>query len=72
MENNIQGVVNLEFVIDNTCTITDIKVVKGLGYGLDEIAIKMIEELEKQLKIEHRTWCTTSSTVKLPILFRLK
>lgn len=38
--NKIQGVVKLSAVFRNDGTVSDIKVVRGLGYGLDEEAIK--------------------------------
>lgn len=71
LDQNIQREVMLEFMIDINCTISDIKVVKSLGYGLDEIAVKMIQEFEKQLKSDHQTWPTLCNKIKIPIKFSL-
>ena len=38
--NHIQGNVLLTFRITKDCKITDYKIFKGLGYGLDELALK--------------------------------
>jgi len=45
-KNKIKGKILLDFVVDKTGKITDIKVVKGLGYGLDEEAIRVLSIYE--------------------------
>lgn len=42
-ENNISGTVIVSFDIDSTCSIVNIKIVKGIGYGCDEEAIKLVK-----------------------------
>lgn len=42
-ENNVQGKVFLEFVVEKDGKLTDIKVVRGLGSGLDEEAIRVLK-----------------------------
>ncbi|GAB3716713.1 energy transducer TonB [Flavobacterium koreense] len=43
---NIKGKIILSFVVDTDGKITDIKVIKGLGYGLDEEAIRVLSSYE--------------------------
>lgn len=42
-ENNIEGTVVVQFDIDSTCSYVNIKVIKSLGYGCDEEAIKAMK-----------------------------
>ena len=43
----IEGKIILEFVIEETGEITDVKVVKGIGFGCDEEAIRILESSPK-------------------------
>ena len=42
-ENNIQGEVVVSFDIDSTCSIVNVKLVRGIGYGCDEEVIRCIK-----------------------------
>jgi TonB family protein len=42
IKNKIQGKIIIQFIIDKTGKITEPKIIKGLGYGLDEEAIRVI------------------------------
>lgn len=44
-ESNIQGTVYITFTVLKSGKITDTKILKGLGYGCDEEAIKIISEM---------------------------
>jgi periplasmic protein TonB len=44
-ENNIQGTVILNFVVDREGKITNLKVVKGIGFGCDEESIKVMQKM---------------------------
>lgn len=46
-KNKIKGKIILAFVVDRNGEITEIKVVKGLGYGLDEEAIRVLSSYDK-------------------------
>lgn len=72
MANNIQGIVVISFdVVD--CELTNMRVTKGLGYGLDEIAIDIITEMGKDLKKNHASCCTLFNATKMyPVSFKLK
>lgn len=41
--NGIQGRVFIQFVVDEQGNTTDVRCVKGIGYGCDEVAVKVIE-----------------------------
>ncbi len=41
----INGVVGLSFIIDETGQISDIKIVKGIGFGCDEAAIEVVKRM---------------------------
>ncbi|MCX6221653.1 MAG: TonB family protein [Bacteroidia bacterium] len=41
-ENNIQGTVIMNFVVDREGKITNIKVIKGIGFGCDEESIRVL------------------------------
>ena len=45
-KNKVKGKIMLEFIVDKTGKITDIKVIKGLGYGLDQEAIRVLSIYE--------------------------
>lgn len=43
----IQGTIRVSFVVNIDGTITDVKIVKGLGYGLDEQVLKAFKRMPK-------------------------
>lgn len=47
-ENNIQGRILISFDIDETGKAVNIKVDKGIGWGCDEAALKVIQDLPAQ------------------------
>lgn len=47
-ENNASGTVYIQFVIDTEGKVSDIKVLKGMGYGCDEEAIRFIKKTNKK------------------------
>ena len=44
-ENNIQGTVIMNFVVDREGKITNIKVIKGIGFGCDEESIRVLARM---------------------------
>lgn len=46
-KNKIKGKIILAFVVDKNGEITEVRVVKGLGYGLDEEAIRVLSSYDK-------------------------
>ena len=46
-QNEVEGKVVLRFVIDETGNIVDCKVIRSIGYGLDEIAVEAVNDMPK-------------------------
>ncbi len=46
-QNNIQGTVYVRFVVEADSSLTEIKVIRGIGYGCDEEAIRIIKLMPK-------------------------
>lgn len=46
-KNNIQGRVTVQFVIDEEGNVTEAKVLKGIGYGCDEEALRVVNSMPK-------------------------
>ncbi len=44
-ENNIQGRVTVQFVVDEKGRVIDAKVLKGIGWGCDEAALKVVNSM---------------------------
>ena len=45
-ENNVQGKVVVSFDIDSTCSVVNVRLIKGIGYGCDEEAIKAVKKMK--------------------------
>jgi protein TonB len=67
---NIKGTVYVQFVIDKDGSISDLKVVKGIGYGCDEEAIRVIQNAPKWTPGKQRGRPVRVRMV-LPVSFRL-
>ncbi|MEM9982138.1 MAG: energy transducer TonB, partial [Bacteroidota bacterium] len=66
----IQGQVFLQFFVEKTGEINEVKVIKGLGYGCDEEAVRALKASPKWLPgMANNRPVRTSVTV--PIKFRL-
>ena len=70
-KNNITGNVVVSFVIDRDGSITDIKVLKGIGFGCDEEAIRVLQNAPKWNPGKQRGEPVRVS-MALPIKFSLK
>jgi TonB family protein len=70
-ERGIKGKVNLQFTVEKDGSLTNIKVLKGLGYGCDEEAIRLMKAAPKWYpsKIQGIPRRVTRT---LPITFKLK
>lgn len=47
LENNVSGPVYIQFVVDEEGNISDAKVVRGIGFGCDEEALKAVQKMPK-------------------------
>lgn len=66
---NIRGRVTLEFTVEADGSLTHFEIIKGLGYGCDEEAIRLIKEGPKWLPKTGGTKAV-SSKVRIRIRFR--
>jgi len=59
-KNRIEGKVVVRFMVDSLCRISHVTVKKGLGHGLDEIAIDIVRRLKMESyyngKIQGSCW----------------
>lgn len=69
LENQVEGNVLVEYEVDDNGFVTKAKIVKGLGYGLDEEALRLIMMLRFE-KVKNRGVRLRSSG-KINIPFRL-
>ncbi len=67
----IEGTVLVEFTIDRLCTINNKRVVRGLGYGLDEAALKVIDRKFEDALTRALMPCSPD-TIVFPITFKLR
>lgn len=70
-KNNVTGTVVVSFVIDRDGSLTDIKVLKGIGFGCDEEAVRLLQNAPKWNPGKQRGEPVKVSMV-LPIKFSLK
>jgi len=69
--NNIQGRVYIEFVVEKDGSLTDVKILKGIGGGCDEEAIRIIKNAPRWNPGKQRGRPVRVKMV-LPVLFKLE
>ncbi len=69
-ENGISGKVFVTFVVNKTGEISDIRILKGIGYGCDEAVIELIESMPKWNPGKQRNK-PVSVQYNLPVEFKL-
>jgi TonB family protein len=67
----IEGRVFVQFVVNEQGQTTDVKVIKGLGYGCDEAAMDAISKQNKWIPANHKGK-PVKSTMVIPMAFKLK
>ncbi len=67
-KNNIGGKVIIEFIVGRDGWVRDVKVIKGIGYGCDEEAVRVVQGME-QWKPGTQNGKNVSVSYKLPIKF---
>lgn len=55
LEHNIEGRVTVEFTVEPSGQLSDFKIVKGIGYGCDEEAIRLIKQGPKWIPTRKTT-----------------
>ncbi len=68
---NVQGKVFLSFVVSKTGETTDIQILKGLGFGCDEEAIRLVKSMPNW-KPAKQSGYEVNSRFNLPISFGLE
>ncbi len=69
IDNNIEGDVILSYKVNNTGDVVECKVIKGLGFGCDEEAIRLVKMLKYEEVHNRGVKVTTNNKIKIP--FRL-
>lgn len=46
-KNNIEGIVNVQFVVEKDGTLSEVKALDGIGYGCDEEAVRVVKSVNK-------------------------
>lgn len=70
-ESNIQGRVTVKFVVNEEGNVSDIIVVKGIGGGCDEEAVRVVKKMPKW-KPGKQNGRPVKVYFSLPITFRLE
>ncbi|MCZ8355925.1 MAG: energy transducer TonB [Cyclobacteriaceae bacterium] len=68
---NVEGKVFVEFVVAKDGTLTNIKIVKGIGAGCDEEALRIVQ-LSPKWKAAKQRGKPVKQRIVLPIFFKLK
>lgn len=71
-EAGIQGTVTIMFDIDSTCGIVNRRVLKGIGGGCDEAALKVLDKTEIDLRKRYSAKCNQVKDISFPAKFLLK
>lgn len=66
----IEGKVFVEFIVDTDGSIVDVKVVKGIGAGCDEEAVRVLKSSPKWIPGEVRNE-SVKVKMSIPIVFKL-
>ncbi|MDW3193725.1 MAG: TonB family protein [Cytophagales bacterium] len=46
-KNNIEGIVNVQFIVEKDGTLSEVKAIDGIGYGCDEEAVRVVKSVNK-------------------------
>lgn len=70
IKSGIEGKVTIEFIVDKTGTLHNIKVKRGLGHGCDEAALRVVKDGEKWKPAKNKGELVMQK-ITLPISFKL-
>ncbi len=70
-ESGIQGMVYVTFVVEKDGSITDVKILRGIGGGCDEEAIRVVKKMPKWAPGKQRGK-PVRSQFRLPVKFKLQ
>ncbi len=69
IENKIEGNVLLKYKVNSLGKVFDVNILKGIGYGCDEEAIRLITQLKYPKQLNRKLKVTTNK--KITIKFKL-
>ena len=69
LEKKIEGNVLLKFKVNSNGEVFNINILKGLGFGCDEEAVRIVNQLQYAKKLNRKVRVTT--TKKITIKFQL-
>jgi TonB family protein len=75
MDNNIEGVVSVWYTVNADGSLTNFKIGKSLGWGLDRAVLDMMKKLAKEKgkwKAAYLDRRSVASTMVLPVKFKLQ
>jgi periplasmic protein TonB len=64
VEANIEGVVQCQFIISKTGKVTEAAIIRGLGYGLDEEVLRVINSMPDWKPGEQNGFCVSYRLVQ--------
>ena len=70
-ENGIQGTVYFQFIVDSKGNITDVKILRGIGGGCDEEALRVINMMP-QWKPGRQNGRTVRVIYNMPVVFKIQ
>ena len=70
LESRIKGVLKISFIVNPDGTLGDIKIIKGLGFGLDEEAIRVFKKMPRW-KPGKRDGAATTVRLTYPVTFEI-
>jgi protein TonB len=66
-ENNVHGKLMVSVIVEKDGSLSDIKIKKGLGYGLDEEIVRIIKMMPKWQPAQHKGKAVRQSqTIMIP------
>ncbi len=71
-ENGISGTVYISFMVDTKGNVSDVKVLRGIGGGCDEEAVRMIKLTSGKWKVGMQNGKPVKVLMNLPVSFSLK
>ncbi len=70
-EAEIEGVVMIEFTVDTLCRISKKRVLTGIGYGCDEVALQTINRRFEELFMKRNHFQCHPGQMTVPVIFKL-
>lgn len=66
-KNKIQGQVTVSFKVQPDGSLTDVQVLKGVGYGIDEELVKILRDLKFAPSIQNGVKIATTLIMNFPV-----